>query len=83
MPEQKYMLHSSEDCSEKRTNQNIVNDILGVHMVSRAKAVKQYKNFESKWKKYLKSLKSQNKMLFIIINNYVLRREIKKIKKIR
>ena len=33
--------------------------------------------------KELKALKNQNKMLYIIAKKYVLRREIKKIKKIR
>ena len=52
-------------------------------MSSRADTVKQYKNSEKKWRKNLKSLKKQNKMLYIIANKSSSLREIKKIKKIR
>ena len=52
-------------------------------MVSRDEAVKQYKKSENKWKKELKYLKKQNKILYSIANNSVSRCEIKKIKKIK
>ena len=48
-------------------------------MVSRAEAVIQYKNYGSKWKKELKSLKEQNKMLFSITKKSGSCHEIKKI----
>ena len=51
-------------------------------MGSLTDAVKQYKKYENKWKKELKYLKNQNKMLYIIANKSGWRREIKKINKI-
>ena len=45
--------------------------------------MKQYNKSESKWKKDLKALNKQNKMLFSISKKSGLRREIKNIKKIR
>ena len=59
--------------------QKTIKDGLGGPMVSRAEAVKQYKNYGSKWKKELKSLKKQNKMLFSTTKNSLPRHEIKKI----
>ena len=52
-------------------------------MVISTEAVKQYKNYESKWKKEFKALKKQDKMLFRIANKPGSRRELKKIKNIR
>ena len=43
IPERKYISHIAEDCFGKRTNQKIIKDGLGGHMVSRYEAVKQYK----------------------------------------
>ena len=82
MPERKYKLHSSEDCTVVCTNRSI-KDRLGGPMVSRTNAVKQYKKSEKKWKKYLKYLKKQNKMLYRTAKKFGSRREIKRIKKIR
>ena len=82
IPEQKFMLHSAEDCFVKCTNQETIKDRLGGPMGSRAEYVKQYKKSKSKCKKYMKALKKQNKMLFSIAKKYGLRRELKKIKKI-
>ena len=52
-------------------------------MVNRAESVKQYKNSKGKWKKDIKSLKKQNKLLYIISKKSGSRREIKKINNIR
>ena len=52
-------------------------------MVSRDESAKQYEKSKNKQKKDLKDLNNQNKMLFRIYNNSGLRREIKKINKIR
>ena len=52
-------------------------------MVIRTNYVQQYKKSENKWKKELKALKKQNKILYSISNKYGSRREIKKIKKIK
>ena len=51
-------------------------------MGSRNEDVKQYKKSKSKTNKYIKALKKQNKMLYIISKKSISRREIKKIKKI-
>ena len=45
--------------------------------------MKQYHKSEKKWKKELKSIKKQNKMLFSTAKKSGSHREIKKIKKIR
>ena len=52
-------------------------------MSSRTDTVKQYNNSENKWRKNLKSLKKQNKMLYIIAKKSSSLPEIEKIKKIR
>ena len=44
--------------------------------------MKQYNKSEN-WKKEMKALKKQNKMIYIISNKSGLRREIKRINKIR
>ena len=82
MPERKYILHSAEYCTGMRTNRTI-KDGMGGYVRSRTDTVKQYKKSENKWKKGLKALKKQNKMLYSIANKSDLRCEIKKIKKIR
>ena len=51
MLDQKHLLHGSEDCFGKRYNQKSIKDGLGGPMVSRAKAVKQYKKSKHKRKK--------------------------------
>ena len=83
MSEQKYMSYSAEDCFGESSNQKTINDVLGGPMGSRAESVTQYKRSESKWKKYIKAIKNQDKMLYSIANKSVSRREIKNIKKIR
>ena len=52
-------------------------------MVSTDQAVKQYKNYESKCKKELKTLNNQNKMLLRSSKNSGSRRELKNINNIR
>ena len=46
----------------------------------RDSAVNHYKKSEQKWKKYLKALKKQNKILYSISKKSGLRRELKDIK---
>ena len=62
MPEQKYMLHNSEDCFCKRSNQNSIKDGLRWPMGSRAEDAKQYKNSKNKCKKDLKVLNKKKKL---------------------
>ena len=82
MPERKYMSHSAKDYTGVRTKRSI-KDGMGRPVVSRADNVKQYKNSENKWKKELKALKNQSKMLYSIAKKFGSRRDIKKTKKIR
>ena len=81
MPEIKYMLHSAEDRKGMRTNRTI-NDGMGGSVVSRDDTMKQYKKSEKKWKKNLKALNNQSKIIYSIYNKYVLRHKIKNIKTI-
>ena len=80
MPERKYTSHSAEYCTGMRTKHPI-KDGMGVPMVISTNYVQQYNNSENKWKKELKALKKQNKILYSISNKYGSRREIKKIRK--
>ena len=56
---------------------------MGGSLGNRADSVKYYKKSEHTWKKELKALKNQNKMLFIIAKKSGSRRELKNIKKIK
>ena len=62
MPKHKYMSHSTEDFTDVCTKRSI-KDGMGGPIGSRTHAVQQYENSENKWKKYLKSLNKQNKIL--------------------
>ena len=81
--EQKYMLHSSEDYFGKRSDQKTIKEGLGGPLGSRSDAVKQYNKSKHKWKKSLKSLKKQNKMLYSISKKSGSRRELNQVKRIR
>ena len=83
MPERNYMLHSAEECFVNCTNQKNIKDVLGEPMGIRDEGVKQYKKSESKWKKYLKALKKQKKIISSISNNSGSRLELNIINKIR
>ena len=61
MPEQKYMLHSAEDCFGKGSNHNSIRGGMVGPMGSMAEDLKQYKKSKNEWKKYLKALKKQKK----------------------
>ena len=82
MPERKYTSHSAEDCTGVRTNWSI-KDGTGGPMRSRTDTVKQYQKSKNKWKKDLKYLNKQNKMLYRISKKYGSRQEINKSKNIR
>ena len=75
------MLHSAEGLRGMRTNRTI-NNGMGGSVVSRADTMKHYKKSEKKWRKDLKALKNQSKIIYSISNKYGLRCEIKNIKKI-
>ena len=52
-------------------------------MGSRSESAKHYKKYENKWKKELKDINKQNKMLYIVSKKYVSHCETDKIKKIK
>ena len=56
---------------------------MGGPLGSRSDAVKYYKKSKNKWKKYMKDLRKQNKILYSIANKSVSRHELKNINKIR
>ena len=64
MSEQNYILHNSEKCFGKRSEQQYIKDRLGGSLVNSCDAVKKCKKSEHKWKKYLKAPKKQNKLSF-------------------
>lgn len=77
------MSHSSENCFGKRFNQNSIKETLGQALGNRDDSVKNYKKSEHKWKRELKSLNNQNKMLYSIAKKSGSSRELKNIKKIK
>ena len=76
------MTHSTKDCTGMRTKHSI-KDGMGGPVGSRNHDVQQHKKYENKWKKELKVLKKQNKMLYIIAKKSGSLREIQKIDNIR
>ena len=82
MPELKYMSHSAEDCTGVHIKRPI-KDGVGGPIRGRTNGVQQYRKSENKFKKELKALRKQNKMLHSISNESGSRRDIRKIKKIR
>ena len=82
MIERNYLLHSAE-CYTGVSTKRTIKDGIGGPMGSRTNAAQQYKKSENKWKKELKALKKQNKMIYSISKNSVSHREIQKIKNIR
>ena len=56
---------------------------MGGSLGYRDDSVKHYKKSEHKWKKYMKYLKNQNKIIFSIAKNSISHCELNKIKNIR
>ena len=77
------MSHIYEECFGKSSDQNSIKYGLGGSMGSRADSVKQYKKFKNKWKKDLKALMNQHKIIYSIINKSGSRRELKNINNIK
>ena len=69
MPDQKYMSHSYENCFGKLYDPQYIKEGLRGDLGDRDDAVKHYNKSEHKWKKEMKALKKQNKMLFSIAKN--------------
>ena len=76
------MSHSTKYCTGVRTKRSIKYG-MGGPIGSRTHAVQQHNKSENKWKKDLKALKKQNKMINNIAKKSGSRREIQNIKKIR
>ena len=83
MPKQNYMSHSTGDFFGKRSNHKYIKDGLVIHLGNKYKAVKQFKKSKNKWKKELKALKNQNKILYSIAKKSGLRHKLKNIKNIK
>ena len=77
------MSYRSEDYFGKRYEQKSIKDGLGVPLGSRSDDVKHYMNSENKWKKEVKDLKKQNKIIYIFSKKFCSRLELENIKKIR
>ena len=60
-----------------------MNKGLGGNLGNRDAAVKQFNTAGKKWKRDLKSLKRQNKILYSMVKHTGFHRELKKIKSIR
>ena len=60
------MSHSSDNSFGKRSGQKSIKEVLGGALGNRADVVKHDKKSEHKWKKELKALKKQNKILYSI-----------------
>ena len=82
MHERKYKSHTSENIFGHGSDQESIKEGLGGSLGNRNSAVKQFHKSEKKWKRELKSLKKQKKMLYIMENIYRTHREMKKIKNI-
>ena len=76
MPEHKYVSHIAKYFTGVRTKHSI-KDGMGGPIGSKTHDVQQHKNSENKWKKELKALKNQNKMIYIIAKKSGSRRKIK------
>ena len=83
MTERNYMPHSAEECFGERSNQKYIRYGLVGPMKIRSEAVKQWKKYKYKRKKYLKDIKKHNKMLNSIAKKTGSLHEIKKIQKIK
>ena len=83
MHNRKYMFHKSDKCFGKLSYQQSVKEVMGGYIGNRAESIKNYNKYEHKWKKELKALKKQNKMLYIISKKYSSRRKLKNINNIK
>ena len=82
MPERKYMSYIFVNCFDKRSYQQSFKAELGGALDNRAYAIKNYKKYEHKWKKELKPLKKQNKMIFSVSKKSGSSRKLNNINKI-
>ena len=82
MPERKYKYHISGNLFGKRSNQAYFRDELVGTLCNSYDVVKHYQKTEKNWKRELKYLKKQKKMLYIMENNYGARSDLKKINKL-
>ena len=83
MPERNCMSHISKNLFGKRFDQQSIKEGLEGALGNRDDDSKYYNKSEHKWNKYLKSLKNQNKMLFIISNKSSSHRKLNNINKIK
>ena len=77
------MSHISDNSFVKCSGQRSIKEVLGGALGNRDDVVKHDKKSEHKWKKELKYLKKQNKILYSIAKKSGSRHELKKIKNIK
>ena len=77
------MLHKTGDFFGKRSNHKSVKDGLVRHLGNKDETMKQFNKYKNKWKKEMKALKKQNKMMYSTAKKSGLRRELKNIKNIK
>ena len=83
IPERKYKSHSSENYFGKGSKHKSNRNILGGSLGNRNEAVKKFQKYAKKWRRELKSLKKQNKIIFRMTKRSGSHHELKKIKNIR
>ena len=83
MPKQKYMSHRTGDFFGNHSNHKSVKYGLVIHLGNKYEAVKQFKKSKNKWKKELKALKKQNKIMYSISKKSGLRHKLNNIKNIK
>ena len=81
-PERKYKLHSSENFFRHRSNHESIKEGLGGSLGDRDAAVKQSQKSKKKWKRELKSLRKQNKIIYSTEKHSTSHHELKNINNI-
>ena len=82
IPERKYKSHSSEHYFGERSKQESIRYSLVGSLGNRNNAVKQLQKYKNKWRRELKSLKKQNKIIFSMTKRSGSHHELNKINNI-
>ena len=82
IPDHKYKSNRSEKCFGRRYDQEYTKEGLRGSLNNRSTAVKKCHKYEKKWRRYMKDIKKQNKMLFRMAKHSGSHCELKNIKKI-
>ena len=82
IPEPKYKSHRSENCFGRTYDQESIKEGLGRSLGNRNYVVKKLQKSKNKWKRELRSLKKQDKILYSTAKRSRICRDMKKTKKI-